>query len=222
MSSIASIVPPTALDWKNFFNVAGYTAVIAVAVTIGFMIFFTIRYWERKGSRKFKPRKGLHISRARDAAIFAAISITILFTMNVLSFTMTPNARFLPTQPSTEIRVIAYQWGFTFQYPNGAQSFNILNVPENTTILFNVTSTDVMHNFYLPDFRVSIDAIPGRDNLIWISTPLLGSNSEISYRILCKELCGVGHTYMFGSMVVMTQPAFNSFLANQTTVPTGG
>jgi cytochrome c oxidase subunit II len=220
---MVTAIPPTSLDWNNFFNVAGYTAVTAVAITIGAMILFTIVNRHRDGRKRFVPRKGLHISRARDAMVFASISIVILLTMSVLSFTLTPNARFLPNTPSTQIGVIAYQWGFTFQYPNGARTFNVLNVPENTTILFNVTSTDVMHNFYIPDFRVSIDAIPGRYNQIWIATPELGASPELSYRILCKELCGVGHTYMFASMTVMTQSAFQQFLANQSaTTPSGG
>jgi cytochrome c oxidase subunit II len=213
-------LPPTAGDWTHFFNVAAYTADIAVAITIGAMILFTIMYRERKGQRKFTPQRGLHISRARDATIFASISIAILFTMSVLSFTLTPNARFLPNTPSTEIQVTAYQWGFRYEYPNGLVS-QVLNVPENTTILFNVTSTDVMHNFYIPVFRVSIDAIPGRYNAIWIATPPLSGNTTMTYSILCKELCGVGHTFMFSSMTVMSQAAYNVFLANQTSIPGG-
>ncbi len=214
-------IPPTAVDWNHFFNVAGYTAVTAVAITIGAMILFTIVNRERSGRKRFTPQRGLHISRARDAMIFASISIVILFTMSVLSFTLTPNARFLPSTPSTEIQVISYQWGFRFVYPNGANSSGYVNVPENTTILFNVTSIDVMHNFYLPDFKVSIDAIPGRFNTIWVATPELGANTQLTYSILCKELCGVGHTFMFASMTVMTQAAFNQFLTNQT-ASTGG
>ncbi len=218
---MAQPIPPTAIDWNNFFNVAAYTALIAVAITIGAMIIFTIANRERHGKKRFTPQRGLHISRARDAVMFASISIAILFTMSVLSFTLTPNARFLPSTPSVEIQVVSYQWGFRFVYPNGANSSGYVNVPENTTILFNVTSIDVMHNFYLPDFRVSIDAIPGRNNLIWIATPELGANTELTYRILCKELCGVGHTFMFASLTVMKQAAYDQFLSNQTTTSGG-
>jgi heme/copper-type cytochrome/quinol oxidase subunit 2 len=196
--------------------VAGYTALIAVAITIGAMIIFTIRNREKNGKRRFIPQQGLHISRARDAVIFASISITILLTMSILSVTLTPNARFLPQAPSLEIKVVTYQWGFIFGYPNGANSTGTVHVPENTTVVFNVTSTDVMHNFYLPDFRVSIDGIPGRYNAIWVQTPTLGSSNELTYKIICKELCGVGHTFMVGTLIVVTQDAYNQYLANQT------
>ncbi len=56
--------------------------------------------------------------------------------------------------------------------------------------MFNVTSTDVMHNFYLVQYRVSIDAIPGRYNVIWVTTPSVNGNSTLDYQIVCKELCG--------------------------------
>ncbi len=199
---------------------AGYTAVIAVIITIGAMVIFTLMYRERKGKPHFIPERGLHISRARDAVIFASISIAILFTLSVLSFTLAPNARFLPTTPSVKVGVMTYQWGFTFEYANGLNSSELF-VPENSTILFNVTSRDVMHNFYLPDFKVSIDAIPGMHNVIWVSTPELNGNTQLSYQVLCKELCGVGHTFMYTHMTVVNQTAFNQFLANQTTTSGG-
>jgi heme/copper-type cytochrome/quinol oxidase subunit 2 len=217
---MAQPIPPTAIDWNNFFNVAGYTALTAVAITIGAMILFITLNREKHGRKRFTPQRGLHISRARDAMVFASISVVILLTMSVLSFTLTPNARFLPSTQGLEIQVVSYQWGFRFIYPNGANSTCYVNVPENTTILFNVTSIDVMHNFYIPDFRVSIDAIPGRNNVIWVATPELGSNTEYSYRILCKELCGVGHTFMAATLTVMSQSAYDQFLSNQTA--TGG
>jgi cytochrome c oxidase subunit 2 len=141
--------------------------------------------------------------------------------MSVLSFTLTPNARFLPSNPNVQIQVTAYQWGFKYEYPNGLTS-QTLNVPSNSTILFNVTSPDVMHNFYLPDFRVSIDAIPGLYNSIWVQTPEVSGNSTLTYRVLCKELCGSGHTFMFSSLRVMSQDAYNAFLANQTSTSSGG
>lgn len=212
--------PPSAVDWNHFFNVAGYTAVIAVAITIGAMILFTIIYADKKGKPKFNPEKGLHKSRARDMSIFSAISIAILLILSILSFTLTPNARFVQAS-SLEVKVTAYQWGFRFIYPNGVTTTTDLNVPENVTVLFNVTSTDVYHNFYLPDFRVSIDAIPGRYNPIWVPMPTLIGQQQATYQILCKELCGVGHTFMFARLNVMPTFTFNQWLSNQT-IPSGG
>ncbi len=152
------------------------------------------------------------------------ISIIILFGVTVAGDRMTPNARFQPSaEQSYVVRVTAYQWGFDFTYPNNATVRGYLNLPANTVVMFNVTSTDVMHNFFLVDFKISIDAIPGRDNIIWITTPEVNGNSTISYQIVCKELCGTGHTGMRAPMTIMNQATFNSWLNSQnTTAATGG
>jgi cytochrome c oxidase subunit 2 len=122
--------------------------------------------------------------------------------------------------------VTAFQWAFKFTYSNGVTTLGTVNVPSNSSIIFNVTSIDVMHNFYLVDYRVSIDAIPGMHNIIWINTPQLEGNSQLNYTIRCKELCGSGHVDMIAKLVVMDPPSFNTWLNNQTitnsTTTTGG
>lgn len=214
-------MPPTAMEWTNFFNVVGYIAVAAVTVTMVFMVYFTARYHHRGGKPTFSIEKGMHKSRARDAAIFAAISITILTILSILQFTMTPNARFSPPSDAMVVRVTAFQWNFEFQYPNGVTTMGEVNLPSDTIVIFNVTSPDVYHNFFLLEYKTSIDAIPGRYNVIWIRTPSMTGDTQYNYHILCKELCGVGHTYMASHMTVMSQSAFNQWLSNQTTIRTG-
>jgi heme/copper-type cytochrome/quinol oxidase subunit 2 len=215
---LSQTLPPSAVDWNNFFNLAAAIALIALSVVVAAMVIFIFANREKKGQGKFILEKHLSRSRARDAMIFAAISIIILFSVNVAGVRLTPNARFQPSvSESYVINVTAFQWSFRFYYPNSnVSSTGFLNVPENTIIMFNVTSTDVMHNFYLMQYRVSIDAIPGRFNIIWVTTPSLGSNSQLDYKIVCKELCGTGHTSMEVPMTVMSQSAFNQWLSNQT------
>jgi cytochrome c oxidase subunit 2 len=113
------------------------------------------------------------------------------------------------------IDVTAFQWAFRFGYPDGVNTLDQLNLPGNTTIMFNVTSADVMHNFYLVQFKVSIEAIPGRYNIFWITTPVATGNEQYTYDIKCKELCGISHTYMDATMLVMSQTAYDQWLASQ-------
>ncbi|MGZ4850304.1 MAG: cytochrome c oxidase subunit II [Candidatus Bathyarchaeia archaeon] len=211
-------MPPSAIEWNNFFNLATTIAFVALGIVVAAMIYFTVKYREKKGQTKFFQEKHLTKTRARDAVIFATISIIILFSLTVAGDQLTPNARFQPAvSQSLVIHVTAYQWDFRFEYPNGANSTRQLYLPGNTTVMFNVTSTDVMHNFYLVQYRVSIDAIPGRYNIIWITTPPVNGTSELTYKIICKELCGPGHPYMETPLTVMSQTAFNQWLSNQTT-----
>jgi cytochrome c oxidase subunit II len=220
---LAEPLPPSAIDWNHFFNLAATVALIALAIVVAAMVYFIFTNREKKEQPKFVPEQRLSRTRGRDTIVFAVISIIILFSLTVAASDLTPNARFQPSvAQSYVIHVTAFQWSFRFDYPSNVTSLGYLNVPENTTIMFNVTSVDVMHNFYLMQYRVSIDAIPGRYNTIWVTTPSLGSYPQLDYDIVCKELCGTGHSSMHVPMTVMSQTAFNQWLSNQTTINAGG
>lgn len=211
-------IPSSAADWNRFFNLAATIALIAVAVVICSMVFFAIKYREKEGEAKFIPEFGPQKSRAREGLIFASISIILLASLTVASYSFVPNARFEPAgSQSMTIDVTCFQWGFRFGYPNGVNTVDQLGLPGNTTVMFNVTSTDVMHNFYLIQFKVSVEAIPGRYNIIWITTPPATGNANYTYNIECKELCGIGHTYMDATMTVMNSTAYTQWLASQMT-----
>ena len=87
-------MPPSTVDWNNLFNLAAYIAVIAVTIVMVAMVYFVIKYRQRKGQTKFIPQIGLSKSRAREALIFASISIILLFSLTIASYRLTPNARF--------------------------------------------------------------------------------------------------------------------------------
>ena len=210
-------IPPSASDWNNLFNFTFYIAIVALAVVIGAMVYFAVKYREGKGQPKFVPQLGLSRSRARETVVFATISIIILLSVSVASYRLTPNARFPPpVSQSLVINVTAYQWNFKFVYPNGASYLGECLVPANKSIIFNVTSIDVMHNFGLMDFRVKIDAIPGIYNVIGVTTPPLNGNSQLNYTIRCYELCGMGHPEMSCPLIVMDPASFDQWLNNQT------
>ena len=123
-------MPPTTIDWNNLFNLAAYIAVVAVAIVAGVMVFFVIKYRERKGQPKFIPQIGLSRSRARETVIFASISIVLLLSLTISSYRLTPNARFPPpVSQSLVINVTAFQWDFRFDYPNGAYTLGECFVP---------------------------------------------------------------------------------------------
>jgi len=209
-------IPVTASNWNHFFDLAATIALIALAIVIGAMIFFIVKYREQKGQPKFISDFRLSKGRARENVIFASISIIILVSLVVASYTLAPNPRFEPDpSKSLVIDVTAYQWAFSFGYPDGVSTLDNMTLPGNTIIMFNVTSADVMHNFYLEQFKVSIEAVPGRYNILYITTPAATGNQAYTYNIECKELCGVGHTFMDATMYVVSQTAYNQWLASQ-------
>lgn len=219
-------IPISGQDWNHFFDLAATIALIAMAIVIGAMIFFVVTNLERKGRpRKYAPEFKVSKSRPRENLIFATISIIILVSLVVASFVLLPNPRVEPDpSKSLVIDVTGSQWVWTFGYPNGKTSVDQLNLPGNTTVMFNVTSSDVMHQFYLIQFKVSIAAIAGRYNILWITTPVVTGNQEYNYDIACTQLCGVGHTFMDATMTVMNQTAYNDWLnnSNATSSSAGG
>jgi cytochrome c oxidase subunit 2 len=88
---------------------------------------------------------------------------------------------------------------------------NELHVVNNRPVRVRVNSLDVIHSFFLPNFRVKQDAVPGRPVTIWFTPDRAGA-----YQIACAQLCGVGHHTMRGNMVVeANQAAFDTWLAKQ-------
>jgi len=116
-----------------------------------------------------------------------------------------------------QVDVVGYQFGWEYQYPNGATAQNTLRVPQGSMIELQVTSRDVWHNFGSPDLRIKSDAIPGQTSETWFSTEgeNLSQGETATYRVKCYELCGSGHAYMQGEIIVMHEEDFNEWYDEQ-------
>jgi cytochrome c oxidase subunit 2 len=219
-------IPASAAAWWNLFDLFLFFAVIAGGIVIGMMIFFVNKYRYREG----RPEPILKLpsprSRAREAILMAMLSGILLFSLAIVSYRVAVADRYPPlayTQnaASLYIQVTAFQWDFRFTYPNNVTTLGVVRVPSEDTVLFNVTSTDVFHNFGLPDFKLKIDAMPGMYNTLWITTPPLDGHTELNYTIVCYELCGVGHGYMHATLIVMDPTAFSQWLNQASLNQTG-
>ncbi len=86
--------------------------------------------------------------------------------------------------------MIGQQFAWTFQYPNG-QIYPTMHLPLDRPVLLNITSRDVIHSFWVPQFAQKADAVPGIDDRLVITPDKLGI-----YPVICVELCGLGHALM--------------------------
>ncbi|MBX3159154.1 MAG: cytochrome c oxidase subunit II [Deltaproteobacteria bacterium] len=126
-------------------------------------------------------------------------------------------ARFVEPPPNTlQIYVTGKQWMWTFAYPNGAASNGILYVPAGRPVTLVMTSRDVIHSFFVPDFRVKRDVVPGRATTVWFEAPAAGR-----HHIFCTELCGVGHSTMRGEVVVLAAEEYERQLEGLERVDLG-
>ena len=114
------------------------------------------------------------------------------------------------------VKVTGIQWSWKFEYPpvDGiAVVSDELHVPVGKQVLLQMTSTDVIHSFWVPEFRVKQDLVPGRITELHI-TP----SREGDYKVRCAELCGTSHAYMEKPVVVSSEADFNSWMAGQVEI----
>jgi len=106
------------------------------------------------------------------------------------------------------VNVTAQQFEWSYQYPDGSVGSGDLRVPVDRQIELRMRSEDVIHDFYVVEFRVKEDVVPGITTNLIFDTTRTGT-----YQVICAELCGVGHGLMRSRVIVMQQAAFDDWLA---------
>jgi len=110
------------------------------------------------------------------------------------------------------VNVTASQWKWSFQYDNGVVS-DELHAPVDKQILLKMTSRDVLHSFWVPEFRVKQDVVPGRTTELRITPDLIGE-----YKVRCAELCGTSHAFMRAPVVISSQTDFDTWMGEQVAI----
>lgn len=108
------------------------------------------------------------------------------------------------------VDVHGFQWAWSFEYPDYGFSSANLVLPVDRQTRFNIRSRDVIHSFFIPEFRVKMDAIPGITNELRVTPSQTGQ-----YRAYCAELCGTSHAYMIATVQVLEQADFEAWAQEQ-------
>jgi cytochrome c oxidase subunit 2 len=111
------------------------------------------------------------------------------------------------------VNVTERQFAFEFSYPlNGGKQVvsSELYLPVNRPVVFKLRSLDVVHSFFVPEFSMKLDAVPGIATTLRVTPTRTGT-----YPVECTELCGAGHAFMRSTAVVMSQAKFNKWLGAQ-------
>jgi cytochrome c oxidase subunit 2 len=119
------------------------------------------------------------------------------------------------------VKVFGEQFAWTFEYNEGGKRFRNaqLYLPANESVKFDVMSKDVIHDFWVPDFRMKIDAVPGITTSYRV-TPKASSVGD--HAIVCAELCGLGHAFMRQTAHVMTRKDFDAWVRKASGAAGGG
>jgi cytochrome c oxidase subunit 2 len=109
-----------------------------------------------------------------------------------------------------QVKVISGQWFWRYQYPDYGVTTTNLYLPVDRQVKLEMTSNDVLHSFWVPEFRVKQDLVPGRTTELRITPTLIGD-----YKVRCAELCGASHAYMEGLVKVVSQSDFDKWISEQ-------
>jgi cytochrome c oxidase subunit 2 len=126
-----------------------------------------------------------------------------------------------PAAPEMVVEVTGQQFAWTYEYPGSVTGgaplkSTQLYVAQNQPVYFKIRSVDVIHAFWIPAFRLQIDAVPGITTTYRATPDRLGS-----YPVVCNLLCGVGHSLMRSTIHVVTPTAFQTWLKGRASAQPG-
>jgi cytochrome c oxidase subunit 2 len=161
----------------------------------------------------------------RLEVIWTAIPAMLIVGLVIYAYVVLRDIEKTPALASGQkervVRVFGEQFAWTFEYNEGGRRFRNaqLYLPAGESVKFEVQSKDVIHDFWVPDFRMKIDAVPGITTSYRV-TPKPSALGD--HQIVCAELCGLGHAFMRQTAHVMTRPQFAAWVRKQTQPQGGG
>ena len=192
-----------------------YFFLVAVSAFFALLIAVLILVFAFKYHRKHADEVG--------EAIHGSIPLELLWTFIPLGITMVmffwgAEVFFHMTRPpkgAMEIYVVGKQWMWKLQHSDGARELNELHVPIGRPVKLIMASEDVIHSFFIPDFRVKADVVPGRYNTMWFTASKPGR-----YHIFCTQYCGTKHSAMIGWVTAMEPADYQAWLSGGPTTGT--
>jgi cytochrome c oxidase subunit II len=222
---------PNADKIDSLYKITLYVGIVIFLAVEGVLIWTLVKYRARRGG----PQEGAQIHGNTPLelgwTIGAAVIVVVLavVTFFYLGDIKNPPAsgpnglasgvavasidQPAPPQGSTEsltIDVNGQQYLWRYDYPGGAFSYYELVVPTDTTVVLNLTATDVIHSWWIPKLGGKMDAVPGFVNKTWFKISKPGV-----YIGQCAELCGSGHADMRARVRAVSPPEYTAFLERQ-------
>jgi cytochrome c oxidase subunit II len=189
-------------------------ASVPIFVLVVTVILFSVWQFRMRPGQELQDGPPIH-GNTRLEVIWTAIPALILLGLVSYSFVV---LRDNEKKPATEmvVEVTGQQFAWSYEYPasvTGSAPLKTtqLYVPNNESVYFKIHSVDVIHAFWIPAFRLQIDAVPG------ITTTYRATPDRIgSYPVVCNLLCGVGHGLMRSTIHVVAPDRFQAWLKRQT------
>lgn len=189
----------------DLYNVMMLISIVGFFGLMGVMTYFIIRY------HKSNNDKSAYIPHNALAETIWTVVPTIIFVATAVWGLWAYYEVEKVPENAMVVKVTGKQWMWEFGYTNDAgYDFtvpNVMYIPIDTPIVTDMTSTDVIHSFFIPSFRVKRDTVPGMRSKVTFTATKLGD-----FQIFCTEFCGASHSKMRGTVRVVTRERFNRWL----------
>lgn len=190
---------PVALEVRSLWYKAVVVTSFFLILAEGLLLFVVLRFRAKPGVKAATFHENLRLE-----LLWTAIPAIALVYLAGPSFS---TLKYLETVPKSDltVEIIGHQWFWEYRYPGYGVVFanEPLVIPSGKIVAADVTSIDVVHSWFLPDFGVKMDANPGRVNHTWFQVAKPGT-----YKGQCAELCGVLHAEMFITVNVVPPEEF--------------
>jgi cytochrome c oxidase subunit 2 len=188
----------------TFWYILGISVVLLIGITT-VMVYFVVKYRRSKNPVASDIRDNYKLE-----IIWTIIPTLIALSMFYVGWQSYMGLRTVP-KDAMNIEVSAQMFAWIFIYDNDKESENELVVPVGKAIKLNIKSIDVVHSFFLPAFRIKVDAVKGLPTYAWFFADRLGE-----YDIQCAEYCGVNHAKMTAKLRIVPQEEFEAWLAKES------
>ena len=178
------------------------TAFFSVLIAL-LVVVFAVRFRRRSADEVGAPIHGSLVLELTWTFIPLAIAMVMFVWGASLYFQITT-----PPSNAMEIYVVGKRWMWKAQHVSGQREINELHVPVGQPVKLIIGSEDVLHAYWVPAFRMKMDAVPGRTTTMWFEASKPGV-----YDLFCAEYCGMSHSRMIGKVTAMEPAAFQTWLS---------
>jgi cytochrome c oxidase subunit 2 len=228
IASALGVALALAIDWfpvqgskqaekiDTFWDVLLICSVPVFVLVSTVVVFAVLRFRMRPGEESLDgpPIHG----NTRLEVVWTALPAIMLVSLCTYAYVVLVDIEEAPAGQERKVVVTGEQFTWTFEYNEDGKKFrnSQLYVPQGESVKFLIKSKDVIHDFWVPAWRMKIDAVPGLTTDYRITPKRLGN-----YPVVCAELCGLGHAFMRQTAHVLTKAKFAEWVAKQG-APAGG
>ncbi|MGI8726803.1 MAG: cytochrome c oxidase subunit II [Solirubrobacterales bacterium] len=227
--SVIMLIP----DWNGLqgsVEAGPIDQLLNVTIVLSSFVFSVVMVMMGYAIRKYRVKPGdegdgepIH-GNTKLEIVWTLIPTLIVLFLGVYSWVVLDDIEARADGPTMRVDAYTQQFAWRFDYPDAGKSSTELHVPSGTQLELHLTALDVLHSFWVPEWRVKRDMVPGADidgdpdidNILRVTPDVEGT-----YSVICAELCGIGHSIMRAVAKVESQAEFDAWVATQPDTPEG-